>query len=103
MSKSDAALSSDFTVFSLSQIEMILREGRAGEAKVIEIGGFIKICGFIVNITTCLIINDMALIEALPALIRSATLLYFSPIIIAITPAANKLTPLFLYFNYVGS
>jgi len=38
---SDAVYSSDFTIKTLSQVEIIVREGRAGELKIMELLLFI--------------------------------------------------------------
>lgn len=38
---SDAVYSSDFTINTLSQVEIIVREGRAGELKIMELLLFI--------------------------------------------------------------
>jgi P-type E1-E2 ATPase len=42
ISNSDAVYSADFTITSLSQVTLIIREGRAGESKLVETVAFIQ-------------------------------------------------------------
>jgi hypothetical protein len=56
----------------------------------------------IINALTFLIINDMALIEAAPGIIKNVCLAYIAPIALAYTPPTEALTPYFPSFNFVG-
>lgn len=81
---------------------MVLREGRAGETKMMEIVGFVQICSFTVNVTTFLVINDMSLLGVTTTLIKNVCTLYIAGFVLAFTPPADVLTAYFPAFNFIG-
>jgi cation-transporting ATPase 13A3/4/5 len=102
ISDSDAVYSADFTISNLNQIELIIRESKAGEQKVIEIIYYDVYVSYITIILAILLIPNMAVLPSIPAMIKNFGMAYPLILLMALTTPAEKLSKFCPSFNLIG-
>jgi P-type E1-E2 ATPase len=102
ISDSDAVYSADFTISNLNQIDLIIRESKAGEQKVIEIIYYDVYVSYITIILAILLIPNMAVLPSIPAMIKNFGMAYPLILLMALTTPAEKLSKFCPSFNLIG-